>query len=47
MIIAALTVTFGFATDFSNMSTDELIKMRGTVPVDQRPAFQAEMQKRI
>jgi hypothetical protein len=47
MIIAAVATTFGFATDFSKMSTEELMNMRGSVPMDQRPAFQAEMQKRM
>jgi Ca2+-binding EF-hand superfamily protein len=47
MIIAAVATTFGFATDFSKMSTEELMKMKGTVPVAERAAFRAEMQKRM
>ena len=29
------------------MSTEEMMNMRGSVPVDDRPAFQQEMQKRM
>lgn len=47
MIISALACMALWATDFSQMSTEELMNMRGTVPLDERPAFQQEMQKRM
>lgn len=46
-IIIALLVSGVWAADFSQMSTEEMMKMRGSVPVDDRPAFQQEMQKRM
>ena len=36
-----------WAADFSQMSTEEMMKMRGSVPVEDRPAFREEMQKRM
>ncbi len=36
-----------FATDYSAMSATELNAMRGTVPVEDRPAFQAAMQEKM
>lgn len=47
MIISALACMALWATDFSQMSTEELMSMRGTVSLDERPAFQQEMQKRM
>lgn len=47
MIISALACMALWATDFSQMSTEELMNMRGTVSLDERPAFQQEMQKRM
>ncbi len=35
------------AVDFSQMTTQELIDMRGTVAVEDRDAFRAEMQSRV
>ncbi len=35
------------ATDFSSMTTEQLLAMRGSVPVDERAAFKAELQNRI
>ena len=35
------------ATDFTQMSTEELVGMRGTLSQDQRADFRAEMQKRM
>lgn len=35
------------ATDFAMMSTQQLQAMRGEVPAQDRPAYQAEMQKRM
>jgi Ca2+-binding EF-hand superfamily protein len=42
-----LLASFTCATDFSQMSTEEMINMRGSVPVNDRPNFQQEMQKRM
>lgn len=36
-----------FAVDFSQMTTEELNAMRGTVAVEDRDAFRAEMQSRM
>ncbi len=48
MMIAALACA-AWATDFSQMSIEQLIKMRidKDVDVDERPTFNQEMQKRI
>lgn len=43
----ALLASGVWAADFSHMSTDEMMNMRGSVPVDDRPSFQQEMQKRM
>jgi hypothetical protein len=46
-------LTLGFltlslmATDFSSMTTDELINLRGTVALEDRADFKAEMQSRV
>ncbi|MDD5359933.1 MAG: EF-hand domain-containing protein [Sulfurovaceae bacterium] len=45
MITALACMAWG--TNFSHMSTEELMNMRGKVNVDERPAFQQEMQKRM
>lgn len=42
-----LLASFTWATDFSQMSTEDMMKMRGSVPIDDRPDFQNEMQKRM
>jgi len=47
VIILALLASAAWAADFSQMSTEEMMNMRGSVPVDDRPAFQQEMQKRM
>ncbi|OYZ23598.1 MAG: hypothetical protein B7Y23_10070 [Sulfurovum sp. 16-42-52] len=36
-----------YAVDFEHMSTENMMNMRGSVSVDERPAFQQEMQKRM
>ncbi len=46
MMLAALACA-AYATDFSQMSTEQLMKMRGNVPLAERSAFQQEMQKRM
>ena len=47
LIIIGLLASAAWAVDFSHMSTEEMMKMRGSVPVDDRPAFREEMQKRM
>jgi len=47
LITLALFASGIFAADFSQMSIDEIMSMRGNVPVADRPAFQEEMQKRM
>ena len=47
LITIALLASGAFAADFSHMSMDEMINMRGSVPAADRPAFQEEMQKRM
>ncbi len=49
VVLAALLVAAGsvFAVDYSSMSTEELKAMRGSVPAEDRAAFQSEMQKRV
>jgi len=47
LITIALLASGVFAADFSEMSIDEMINMRGSVPIADRPAFQEEMQKRM
>ncbi len=47
LIIIGLLASAAWAADFSQMSTEEMMKMRGSVPADDRPAFREEMQKRM
>jgi Ca2+-binding EF-hand superfamily protein len=47
LIMIGLLVSGALAADFSHMSTQEMMNMRGSVPVDDRPAFRQEMQKRM
>jgi Ca2+-binding EF-hand superfamily protein len=42
-----LLASGAYAADFSQMSTEEMMNMRGSVPVAERPSFQQEMQKRM
>ena len=46
-MILALLASAAWAADFSHMSTEEMMNMRGSVPVDDRPTFRQEMQKRM
>lgn len=46
LIIAALTASV-YAASFEHMSTNEMMQMRGTVPMENRMDFRKEMQKRI
>lgn len=47
LIIMALLASATWAADFSHMSTDEMLNMRGSVPMDDRSSFQQEMQQRM
>ncbi len=47
LIMLGLLASAAWAADFSQMSTDEMMDMRGNVAVDDRPDFQQEMQKRM
>lgn len=48
MILTALIAgALMAATDFSSMSTQEMMEMRGTVDPSERGAFQQEMQERM
>ena len=46
LAISLVTATL-MATDFSQMTTQELINLRGTVAVEDRDAFRTEMQSRM
>ncbi len=47
LILSTLLVAAAWSADYSSMSTDELLKLRGTLSQSERPAFKAEMQKRM
>ncbi len=48
IIIAMSLVTVSLmAADYSQMTTDELTSLRGSVPVENREAFRSEMQSRM
>jgi Ca2+-binding EF-hand superfamily protein len=47
LALLALLATAAWSVDFSQMSTEELMNMRGTLSSADRPAFRAEMQKRM
>jgi len=47
IIAIALLATAVWAADFTGYTTEQLISMRGTVPVQDRADFRAEMQKRM
>jgi len=46
-ILSLLAATLCFGTDYSLMSTEEMQSMRGSVPAEERDAFQAELQSRV
>jgi len=46
LTLGLLTLSL-MATDFSSMTTDELINLRGTVAVEDRTDFRSEMQSRV
>ncbi len=48
MILAATLMSVSlFAVDYTQMTTEELNALRGTVAVEDRDAFRAEMQSRM
>ena len=47
IILTALLASAALAADYNQMSTEELMSMRGTISVNEQPAFRAEMQKRM
>lgn len=48
IILAATLLSVGlFAVDYTQMTTEELNAMRGTIAVEDRDAFRAEMQSRM
>ncbi len=47
IIAVALLASVVWAADFTGYTTEQLISMRGTVAVQDRVGFRAEMQKRI
>jgi Ca2+-binding EF-hand superfamily protein len=47
LIAITLLLSGVFAADFSHMSTEEMMNMRGSVPVADRPMFRQEIQKRM
>ncbi|NPA66112.1 MAG: DUF1104 domain-containing protein [Epsilonproteobacteria bacterium] len=46
-LIAILLAGILNATDFSSMSTEELLELRGTVSAEERDAFRSELQSRL
>ncbi|RUM45223.1 MAG: hypothetical protein DSY46_03540 [Hydrogenimonas sp.] len=48
-VALALLVTAGLlhATDFSSLSTEELMQLKGSVPAEERDAFRTEMRSRM
>ena len=47
VILLALLATAAWSADYSHMSTEELMNMRGSISSADRPDFKAEMQKRM
>ena len=47
LVIIVLLATAAWSVDFSQLSTQELMQLRGTISQSERPAFRAEMQKRM
>ncbi len=47
VIAVSLVAMSLMASDYSQMSTEELTNLRGNVPVGDREAFRAEMQSRM
>ena len=47
LILVAIFVISGWAVDYSQMSTEELSALRGSIVEEDREAFRSEMQKRV
>lgn len=47
LIIIVAMIASLYAIDFSHMSTEDMMHMRGSVPMEQRDDFRKEMQKRM
>ena len=47
ILLAGVLAMSLWAVDYSQMTTEELIALRGSVPVEDRDAFRAEMQSRL
>ena len=47
VVMIALLATAAWSADYTQMSTQELMQLRGTLSPSERPAFKAEMQKRM
>jgi len=48
LILTAGLLTIGLmATDFTQLSTEELVALRGTVAVEDRTSYQEELQSRL
>ena len=47
ILISCLIAASVFATDYSNMSTEEMMNLRGSVPSEDRDAFRSEMRSRV
>jgi len=47
ILTTTIVVSSLFAVDYSNMSTENMMNMRGNVDPSERDAFRNEMQKRV
>jgi hypothetical protein len=47
LAVLGLATAYGFATDYTIMTTTELQALRGTVAVEDRTAYQTEMKSRV
>lgn len=45
--LCILAASLSFGADYSQMSTQEMQNMRGSVPIEDREAFRTEMQNRM
>ena len=47
ILITTIVVSSLFAVDYSNMSTEDMMNMRGNIDPSERDTFRSEMQKRV
>ncbi|MBU0721270.1 DUF1104 domain-containing protein [bacterium] len=47
LLLSVLAVGLCFGGDYSKMSTQDMMKMQGNVPPQERETFRLEMQKRV